>query len=119
MTHAITPVVLTDNTFVTEVLNSSVPVLVDVWAPWCGPCRVISPIVEDLAQAFDGRAKVAKLNIDENEAIATQYGVQAIPTLLIFQDGEVVDRVVGLASKAVLTEKLNQVLDSETLVTSA
>ncbi|MEL6322037.1 MAG: thioredoxin [Cyanobacteria bacterium J06626_14] len=119
MTTPIKPIVLTEDTFDAEVLNSAVPVLIDVWAPWCGPCRVIGPVVDQLAQAFEGKAKVAKLNNDENEAIANRYGIQAIPTLLIFKDGRVVDRVVGLASKAALTDKLNQFIDSDALVANS
>ncbi len=99
-------VTLTDDTFAFEVLESSVPVLVDVWAPWCGPCRVIGPIVDQLAQEFGGQAKVGKLNIDDHPRLATRYGVRAVPTLLIFQNGRVVDEIIGVVPKAVLAEKL-------------
>lgn len=100
-------VTLTDDTFATEVLESSIPVLVDVWAPWCGPCRVIGPVVEQIAQDFNGRAKVGKLNIDDHPRLATRYGVRAVPTLLIFQNGRVVDEIIGVVPKSVLAEKLN------------
>ena len=103
---------LTENNFQTEVITSKIPVLVDVWAAWCGPCRVVSPIVEEIAASFAGRAKVGKLNIDNHGDIATQYSVQAIPTLLFFKDGVVVDRVVGVVSRKVLAEKLNALLES-------
>ncbi|MEM7772722.1 MAG: thioredoxin [Cyanobacteria bacterium P01_E01_bin.6] len=117
MTNQVKPITLTAETFYDDVLTSDLPVLVDIWAPWCGPCRVIGPIVEELAQDFADQAKIAKLNIDENNALASKYDVQAIPTLLLFQHGQLVDRVVGLTSKATLTDKLNQLLNAETLVT--
>ncbi len=116
MTHPTKPITVTSDTFHADVLHSDIPVLVDIWAPWCGPCRVISPIVEDLAQEFAGRAKVAKLNSDDNADIANQYQVQAIPTLLIFENGQLVDRIVGLASKASLASRLNQILNKESPV---
>ena len=81
--------------------------LVDFWAPWCGPCRMQGPIVEKLAEAMAGRAKVGKLNVDESSSIAARYGVSGIPTLIIFKDGEEAERLVGLQSQDVLTEKLN------------
>ena len=116
MTHQTTPTILTAETFQADVLNSTIPVLVDIWAPWCGPCRVIGPIVETLAEDFAGRANIAKLNIDDNGDIASEYGVEAIPTLLLFHNGKLVDRVVGLASKTTLTEKLNRLLKAEELI---
>jgi len=110
MTDRVKPLTLTAENFQTEVIESKTPVLVDVWAAWCGPCRVISPIVEEIAVNFAGRATVAKLNIDEYGEIASRYNVQAIPTLLFFQDGVIVDRVVGVVSAKVLTQKLNSLL---------
>jgi thioredoxin 1 len=102
--------IFSDNSFDTDVLKSDVPVLVDFWATWCGPCQRITPIVEELAAEFAGKAKVGKLNVDENQEAATEYGVQSIPTLLIFKGGEVVDRVIGAVPKRVLQEALRKQL---------
>jgi thioredoxin 1 len=97
---------LSDETFAAQVLQSQLPVLVDFWAPWCGPCRVMSPLISEIARAFAGRLKVAKLNTDESPRIASQYSVMSIPTLLLFKDGRAVERVVGVLSKAKLEERL-------------
>ena len=97
-----------DNSFDTDVLKSDLPVLVDFWATWCGPCQRITPIVVELAAEFAGKAKVGKLNVDENQQAAIDYGVQSIPTLLIFKGGEVVDRVIGAVPKRVLQEALRK-----------
>lgn len=96
----------TDQNFDQEVLKSDVPVLVDFWAPWCGPCRMIAPIVEQIARDYQGKLKVVKLNTDENEQIAVRYGIRSIPTLGIFKNGQVVDAVIGAVPKQFLEQKL-------------
>lgn len=101
---------LTDDNFEDEVLNSDEPVLVDFWATWCGPCRQIAPIVEDLADEFEGRAKVGKVDVDENPQVAQQYGVRSIPTLLFFKDGEVQEQLVGASGKQPLKETLEDLV---------
>jgi thioredoxin 1 len=98
------------NNFQKEVLESSIPVLVDLWAPWCMPCRMISPIVEELGNDNQGKLKVCKLNTDENQNIAARYGIQGIPTLLFFKDGQEVDRIVGVTPKPIIQKKLDAIL---------
>ncbi|OLP15552.1 thioredoxin [Leptolyngbya sp. 'hensonii'] len=98
---------LNDENFASEVLSSSLPVLVDFWAPWCGPCRVMIPTIETLAAELAGEVKVAKLNIDQHEQLATQYNIRALPTLLLFRQGQVVDEIVGVMSIAALIDRLN------------
>jgi thioredoxin 1 len=88
-------VILKDSTFEQEVLKSDTPVLVDFWAVWCGPCKAIAPVVEDLAAKYKGKLKVAKMDVDENQVVAQQYGIRSIPTLLVFKGGRVVDTVMG------------------------
>lgn len=101
---------ITDGTFQEEVANSAVPVLVDFWAPWCGPCRMVAPVVEELAKDNAGKIKVCKMNVDDNKSIPTQYGIRSIPTLILFKGGAPVDQVVGAANKAKLQEVVNKVL---------
>ncbi len=98
------------NNFQQEVLESSIPVLVDLWAPWCMPCRMISPIVEELGNDNQGKLKVCKLNTDENQNIAARYGIQGIPTLLFFKDGQEVDRIVGVTPRPIIQQKLDAIL---------
>lgn len=98
------------NNFQQEVLESSVPVLVDFWAPWCMPCRMLAPTIEKLAEENKGKLKVGKLNTDENQNISAQYGIQGIPTLIIFKEGKEVGRTVGVMSKEKLQEKLDPIL---------
>jgi len=105
------PIHVTDDTFEELVLNSSLPTLVDFWAPWCGPCRMVAPIVEDLAKTYDGRAVVAKINTDENIQVATDLGIMGIPTLILFKGGQEVDRVVGFAPRHALEDRLKAVLN--------
>ena len=92
----------TDDNFQDEVLNSTNGVLVDFWAPWCGPCRQIAPLIDQLAEQFSGKVKVGKINIDDNPNITQQYGIQSIPTLMLFKNGEVAERFMGMQSKAKL-----------------
>lgn len=99
-------VTLTDDNFEDEVLNADQPVLVDFWATWCGPCRQIAPIIEDLADDFAGRAKVGKLDVDDNPRVAQEYGVRSIPTLLFFKNGDVEEQLVGAMGKNALAKKL-------------
>jgi thioredoxin 1 len=101
---------VTDNTFAQEVLHSTSPVLVDVWADWCGPCKAIAPIVEELAREYEGRLKVMKLDVDENPRTASTYQVQSIPTLLVFKDGKLAERIVGAVPKQVIIDKLQSVV---------
>ncbi|UCH66187.1 MAG: thioredoxin [Ignavibacterium sp.] len=102
----------TDLNFEQEVLESDTPVLVDFWAPWCGPCRIVSPIVEEIAENYEGKIKVVKLNTDENQDTAITYGIRSIPTLGIFKDGQVVDSVIGAVPKQHLEEKIKPHLAS-------
>ena len=104
------PINVTDDTFEDEVIGSDVPVLVDFWAEWCGPCKIIAPIVEELAGEYDGKVKFAKLDVDTNPRVATKYGIRGIPTLLIFSGGSPVDQVVGAVPKSKLKGHLDKVL---------
>ncbi len=101
---------LTTQNFATEVLEAHVPVLVDFWAEWCGPCKMISPLIDELAGEYDGRAKFGKVNIDNDGELANQHGIRAIPTILIFKDGQVADQVIGLKSKRDLKASLDRLV---------
>jgi thioredoxin 1 len=104
------PITITDDNFEAEVTQSDKPVLVDFWATWCGPCRMIAPIVEELAAEYEGKAKIGKVDVDENQQIAIKFGVRSIPTILIFKDGQIKDQIIGAVPKQQLVTKLNAVL---------
>ena len=104
------PTETTDATFEADVLDNDTPVLVDFWAPWCGPCRMVAPIVEELAEDYDGRVKFVKLNTDENPMIAGKFGIRSIPTLLVFKGGENVGQIVGFRPKGELAKRLDEAL---------
>ena len=101
---------VTSSDFDAQVLQSSVPVLVDFWAVWCGPCKMIAPHVDALAEEYAGRVKVMKVNVDDEQEIANRYGIMSIPTLLFFKDGKVADQVVGAVSKSVIADRLEKLL---------
>lgn len=107
----IVALVVDKTNFEQEVLKSDIPVMVDLWAEWCVPCRMIAPTVERLAERYAGRLKVAKLNVDENQELAIQYQVMSIPTLLFFKDGQVVDRIVGVAPEDKIARKIDGILN--------
>jgi thioredoxin 1 len=102
-------VVLTQDNFGAEVLQSLTPVLVDFWAEWCGPCKAIGPILDELSDEYEGRVKIGKVNIDEQQGLAAEYGIRAIPTLLLFDKGQVADQIVGLRSKRDLKASFDRV----------
>lgn len=102
------PMVITDANFQEEVEKSTIPVLVDCWAPWCGPCRMLSPIVDQLAEEMAETIKVSKLNVDDNPQTAAKFGIMSIPTLLMFKEGKVVDKMVGVQPKASIVERLKK-----------
>lgn len=97
---------VTDGNFDEEVMKSALPVLVDFWAPWCGPCRAMGPIIDDLATEFEGQVKICKMNVDENSASPSRFGIRAIPTLILFKNGEVVDQTTGAVSKSSIKDMI-------------
>ncbi|HEX8230817.1 MAG TPA: thioredoxin [Chloroflexia bacterium] len=112
MADTTTVEIITDNEFQDRVLEAESPVVVDFWAPWCGPCRMVSPIVEELSNEYSGKVRFAKMNTDDNEATATQYGIWSIPTLIIFKEGKEINRLVGFAPKEQLKRQIDRSLAS-------
>jgi thioredoxin 2 len=106
LTAGAAPIVVSDATFADEVERSPLPVLLDLWAPWCGPCRMVGPTVDQLAVELAGRVRVAKMNVDDNPATSARFGIRSIPTLLVFKDGREVDRIVGVQPKAAIAARL-------------
>ncbi len=109
-------ITLTEENFQGEVLESTKPVLVDFWAAWCGPCQALAPVIEEVAVDFEGRAKVGKLDVDDNATIAMEYDIRSIPTLLFFKDGQIVDQVIGITPKEVIAEKLDSLFTEQVLI---
>lgn len=103
---------LTDQNFEKEVLKAELPVFVDFWAPWCGPCKMAEPVIEELAEEYEGKIKVGKLNVDQNPKIAQKYGVMSIPTVVVFRDGKEVERKIGFPGKKGYEELIKQVLEN-------
>lgn len=101
---------LSDSTFENEVIKSETPVLVDFWASWCGPCRMLAPVVEDIASSYAGRLKVGKVNVDENQEITMKYGIRSIPTLILFKDGKAVEQIIGAVPKSEIERVLKRAL---------
>lgn len=99
---------ISDSEFDSKVLQGDLPCLVDFWAPWCGPCKAIGPVIEELAQEYDGKLSIVKMNVDDNPATPGKYGIRAIPTLILFKDGEKVDQITGAVGKAQLTELIGK-----------
>lgn len=104
------PFTFTDGNFDAEALKSDVPVIVDFWAAWCGPCRMIAPIIEELAGEYEGKIKVGKLDVDENQQTAIKYGVRSIPTVLFFKGGKVAETIIGAVSKSMFAEKITKLI---------
>ncbi|MCF6096187.1 thioredoxin [Thermovorax subterraneus] len=100
------PITLTDDNFEQEVLNSDIPVLVDFWAPWCGPCRMMAPVIDELAAEYEGRIKVGKLNVDENPNSASAFGIMSIPTLILFENGQPSKKMIGFRPKSEIVSEL-------------
>ena len=106
------PVEITDENFQTEVLNSETPVLVDFWADWCQPCKMIAPVVEQIAEEYDGKVKIGKLDVDSNQQTSQAMGIRGIPALIIFNNGKPVDQIIGVVPKSIIQKKIDEVLAS-------
>lgn len=104
------PIHVTDDSFEAEVKNSDIPVLVDFWAPWCGPCKMIAPILDEIAGEYDGKVKIAKVDVDSNPKTPASFSIMSIPALLFFKNGEIVDQVIGAVPKAQLMSKIDSIL---------
>ena len=104
------PLHITDSTYQSEVLDSNIPVVIDFWATWCGPCKMIAPIIDEMANEFEGKAKICKVDVDNNQNIAVQLGIRSIPTVMIFKGGKVVDTIIGAVPKAQIVSRLNEQL---------
>ena len=104
------PITITDDNFESEVIKSDKPVLIDFWATWCGPCRMIAPIVEELASEYEGKAKIGKLDVDNNQQTSIKFGVRSIPTILLFKNGELKDTIIGAVPKSNIVQRLDAVL---------
>lgn len=99
-------ITLTNNNFEAEVINSEIPVLVDFWAAWCGPCRMLAPIIDEVAKEYEGKVKVGKVNVDEEQELAVRYGIASIPTVILFKNGAIANKTIGFGSKAQITDML-------------
>jgi thioredoxin 1 len=104
------PITFTDGNFETEAIKSNLPVIVDFWAAWCGPCKMIAPIIEELSGEYEGKIKIGKLDVDENQQTAIKYGVRSIPTVLFLKDGQLKDTIIGAVPKAMFIEKINKLV---------
>ncbi len=104
------PIEVTDSNFEQEVVNSDIPVIVDFWAIWCGPCKMIEPIMEEFAREYDGKVKIASLDVDHNPNIAVKYGIRSIPTVLLFKDGKIIEQIIGAYPKSYFQDKITKIL---------